>query len=100
MKERMRNRFKIYQAPKATISLKVFKQAIASRKQAEALAEDAQTWTENNQENDLGCVDGAVEGHTAVADGSAGNGAHTALRQVSLACMSDQTRDFSRPKKS
>lgn len=97
MKERMRNRFKIYPAPKATISLKVFKQAIASRKQAEALAEDAQTWTENNQENDLGCVDGAVEGHTAVADASAGNGA---LRQVNLACMSDQTPDFSRPNKS
>ena len=35
MKERMRNRFKIYSAPKAAISLQVFKEALASRKQAE-----------------------------------------------------------------
>ena len=98
MKERMRNRFKIYPAPKATISLDVFKKAIASRKQAEAQADDEQDWPESNQESDLVCLDGTMEGQRTVGDDPAGIGAHTVLAEAQvLACISDQTTTFTRP---
>lgn len=93
MKERMRNRFKIYPAPKATITLKVFKEAVASRKQAEALAEDAETCPENDQRDAFGSANGTFEGHTAEANGLNDRGAHDldAEQQVTCAYYLDQT---------
>ncbi len=71
MKERMRNRFKIYPAPKAAISLKVFKEALASRKQAE----DAQLMSDCDK---IG-VNGAIEHSTEVSDDRSDNEAQDGL---------------------
>lgn len=57
----MRCRFKVYPAPKTTMSLEVFRQAIASRRQAEAQLDDAQKGQECKENGIRVTLDGVLQ---------------------------------------
>ncbi|BDA46043.1 hypothetical protein COCOBI_08-1350 [Coccomyxa sp. Obi] len=74
----MRNRFKIYPAPKAAISLKVFKEALASRKQAE----DAQLMSDCDKFGVNININGAMEHSTALSDDRSGGEAEDGVAEA------------------